>query len=824
MLGLSLAIRVGKRVLGSLIDSLMSAVKGRATYSENIADSKQVVKDIDNYELLDKASILLTPTAYSDARVHSVKTYTGDELVVNGGFDADSDWSKSEGWTIVNGKATHDGLSSYKKISQLITTVVGNTYRYEATVSNLTTSQVYLMARINNEFGTIIFNNLKYDNGNYVFYFKALSTTTAIVFQNGNSNEVSIDNSSVVDVSSDFDFDRASSATRINSDGLVQDMQSITDPELVLNGDFEELGDELVTNGTFDTDSDWTLGAGWSIEDGKAVRVASSSTDLVQVSVFPNLTSIFKITFDVVRSAGSVRLRAGTFNLPYVGATDTYTYYVTPTSNDQLKFQADSSFEGSIDNVSVQQVDPNDRWTLGTGWSVEDGVASYGGGSNSAIIQNISLTSGNVYNIKFTVSNASGNASIFIGNGSGNVDYFGSSYTDYANGDYDLYFTMPSTQSTLAFYGESTGSNFSIDNISVKDITFSEDVDLARINYDSNGENGHWLLEPTSTNLIPYSEDFEGGSWTNGSVGTTPTLDGGYTAPDGSNSAYKISNPNKDSFWRYFGVTDTNYARTIWARTVSGIGTISLLSKHDNTNNTFTLTEDWQRFEVNTTDISATFFYAVDFRGVGNTLDEVLVWGAQSEDLSYATSYIPTYGSTVTRATETLTGSGNSTLINSTEGVLYTEIAALADDGTNRSIAICDGSTSNRVNILYSDITNEIRAIVVVGGSTKFDEEYTITSTLDYHKVALKYKANDFALWIDGVERFTDTSGDIFAQYTLDELSFNIGGDLFPFYGNCKALAVFDEALTDDELELLTGITNYGSFNELAQANGYTII
>ncbi len=77
--------------------------------------------------------------------------------------------------------------------------------------------------------------------------------------------------------------------------------------------------------------------------DGKAVRVASSSTDLVQVSVFPNLTSIFKISFDVVRSAGSVRLRAGTLNTPYVNATDTYTYYVTPTSNDQLKFQADSS-------------------------------------------------------------------------------------------------------------------------------------------------------------------------------------------------------------------------------------------------------------------------------------------------------------------------------------------------------------------------------------------------------------------------------------------------------------------------------------------------
>jgi hypothetical protein len=46
----------------------------------------------------------------------------------------------------------------------------------------------------------------------------------------------------------------------------------------------------------------------------------------------------------------------GPLNLPYVSATDTYTYNVTPTSNDQLKFQADSSFVGSIDNVVVQEL------------------------------------------------------------------------------------------------------------------------------------------------------------------------------------------------------------------------------------------------------------------------------------------------------------------------------------------------------------------------------------------------------------------------------------------------------------------------------------
>ena len=55
--------------------------------------------------------------------------------------------------------------------------------------------------------------------------------------------------------------------------------------------------------------------------------------------------------------------------------------------------------------------------------------------------------------------------------------------------------------------------------------------------------------------------------------------------------------------------------------------------------------------------------------------------------LSYATSYIPTLtGSTVTRATETATGAGSADLINSTEGVLYAEIAALADGRRTRTI------------------------------------------------------------------------------------------------------------------------------------------
>ena len=68
----------------------------------------------------------------------------------------------------------------------------------------------------------------------------------------------------------DFDFARASVASRVNSSGLVEMVGRTLGSNLVQNGDFSELGSELVTNGDFDTDSDWFYDANWSIENGKA--------------------------------------------------------------------------------------------------------------------------------------------------------------------------------------------------------------------------------------------------------------------------------------------------------------------------------------------------------------------------------------------------------------------------------------------------------------------------------------------------------------------------------------------------------------------------
>lgn len=321
---------------------------------------------------------------------------------------------------------------------------------------------------------------------------------------------------------------------------------------------------------------------------------------------------------------------------------------------------------------------------------------------------------------------------------------------------------------------------------------------IPRIDFTDNTD-GHLLLEPQSTNLVTYSEDFSQSVW---EYSGDLSLESGYTAPDGSNTAYKVTSTNS-SLAANLSATNTQ-ARSIWARTVSGTGTIQLLTHNSNTNNTFTITSQWQRFELNSTTsaIGVPFFYALDFRGAGTTLDEVIIWGAQLEALSYPTSYIPTNGSTVTRDAETCTNAGNSTLINSTEGVLYAEIAALADDGLNKRITISDGTLTNRITLTLGN--NNISGFINANNVTQYTFFESITTT-DFNKIAIKFKANDFAVWINGVEYDVDTSGSTFSANTLNVINFaNATITDNDFYGKCKALTVYNTALTDAELIELT--------------------
>jgi hypothetical protein len=344
------------------------------------------------------------------------------------------------------------------------------------------------------------------------------------------------------------------------------------------------------------------------------------------------------------------------------------------------------------------------------------------------------------------------------------------------------------------------------------------------------------LLEGQSTNLIPYSEDFS--QWNK--QGSTLTVNQ-IISPDGNtkgsllqstSTSVAVIEPSGLSLT--IGVTYTytvfvKKSNNQWIRLahisssatgcwfdlengVVGIVNSESAKIDEYPNGWYRISNTFVATSVSTS--NSAFIGICDNDGstnAGAIGQNVYIYGAQLEALSYPTSYIPTLtGSTVTRAAETLNNAGNSDLINSTEGTIYADIAALANDGTNRAISISDGTTSNVVRFYYSTTDNRIVGNVKSGGSSVFNFNNVLSNAVDFIKLAIKYKANDFKMYVNGVEVSTDTSGA--APIGLKELAFDNGAGNDNFYGRCKAVAVFKEALSDTELACLTSTTDQEIF------------
>jgi len=190
----------------------------------------------------------------------------------------------------------------------------------------------------------------------------------------------------------------------------------------------------------------------------------------------------------------------------------------------------------------------------------------------------------------------------------------------------------------------------------------------------------------------------------------------------------------------------------------------------------------------------------------GDGTSGVYIYGAQLEALPYATSYIPTSGSAVTRVQDYFHNFGDVNTFNSEEGVLSIEMAALGE-GFNRYISLSDGTNTNRLILRYTSSNASISTYVVVGGNVITYISSTVSDITKSSKVAFSYKENNYSLYINGVKVAEQLSGITFPPNTLNKLSFaNSNGSYFSFFGKVKELQVYKESLTDSELITLTTI------------------
>jgi hypothetical protein len=351
----------------------------------------------------------------------------------------------------------------------------------------------------------------------------------------------------------------------------------------------------------------------------------------------------------------------------------------------------------------------------------------------------------------------------------------------------------------------------------------------------------HHILEPQRTQLLPYSEDF---SQTTGwaSSGKPSVESNVIISPDGTLNATRLSFGNNNTLRVNPELTFTNdYSYSIFVKKDIGsfvtiycaFFTTSIIVGFDLDNGTCQTGgviekygNDWYRLSVSknvTGDADKSgYFYLYSTQTLGSTTsingNKLYVWGAQVEDSGYPTSYIPTNGSTVTRSAETATGSGDASTFNDSEGVLMVEISALADDLVAEGISISDETIGNRVVIFKWTTTNSIKVRVASGGTNYFDKTISVSDITTINKIAIKYKQNDFSLWLNGIELETDTSG--ITPIGLSKLNFNGATSPSAFYGNTKQIQYYDSALTDSELETLT---SWVSFQDMAEGQLYTI-
>jgi hypothetical protein len=322
-------------------------------------------------------------------------------------------------------------------------------------------------------------------------------------------------------------------------------------------------------------------------------------------------------------------------------------------------------------------------------------------------------------------------------------------------------------------------------------------LNIPRLDY-SNGSCPSLLVEPQRTNFYTYSEQLD--QWlTSGTITTTANY---AISPSGIQNADRVQFGTSGSliYRSGTGLSGSN-TLSVWAKATSGTSSKFRFFANGNTllSNDLEATNEWQRFEFIYTYSAQT----AGLKGASTGASDVLFWGFQHEISSYATSYIPTTTAAVTRNADAISKTGISSLIGQTEGVLYAEINALKYPiDFNNWLTITDGTNANSVGIVF-ETTGAATARIEVGGVI----QAYITTSVDYSnfiKVAFKYKENDFAWWVNGVEVGTDLSGITFPSNTLNSLQFAYGSGSNKWAGNVKLLAVFNEALSDSELETLT--------------------
>ncbi len=878
-------------------------------------------------DLLEKASVILTPTAYNNGEALCVKPSDGSgdfdfsrnsaatrvnaqglvenvqilssnlvqngdfseegvqevsngsfsqegvQLVTNENFDTDSDWNKGTGWSISGGKANATSSPSGQRLSQFnLGQTINRPYKITISVSNLTQGGFGIWLG-----GANTSLNIN-TNGNHTIYLTPINTAQLFIFTNGTTSG-SIDNVSVREVGQDwvltsgatigenkldinanaYDyFARQLDVSTIGKTYKVSVDAEIDSGRMILyladTNAFEVIDTSgsytfyIVADGTqirfraFDTalvgsitnisvkevGQNWNFDANWSIGNNKAISTGTGRMFQSIPFLEANVGTKVKVSFDIVdyTSAGVVINCYGGVSSLFQGV-GSYSFITTTTNylNLYVNNGGAGGLVGSITNLSVIAITDDTNlprinyegfsyqdalgseevvngtfdngganWSLGN-WTAQNNTATINGQSGILSQASPPLVSGKKYKWTFEITEYnSGSVKLYSGSGGDAATY------ENSVGIHTQYFVANGTGK----YFYSNSFNGSITNVSVKEYLGQSVV--------PNSGCGSWLFESQSTNLVRYSNDFSNANWNKSSNYTVQSNIG--ISPDGSLNASTITNTNGSGGFVFTSLpvlASTEYTVSFYAK--RGTATEAKYSIYDggdiipSTSYYADITDSkYTRVSFSFTSLATSstvrFYISRDDGAVGT----VYVYGAQVEQKSYATSYIPTSGSIATRNQDVCTNGGSLATINSTEGTLYFELNKVDRHTSVRFIGISDNTAyTNRVQMVSFANSDLFRLEFVVGG-TSLSINYTENENT-FKKYAITYDINFIKLYVNGTKigQVANTIGLPLAN-TFNSFDFGRNGGGNPFFGKTKALAVWKEALSDSELQSLTTI------------------
>ena len=579
------------------------------------------------------------------------------------------------------------------------------------------------------------------------------------------------------DGSGDLDFTRASSATRVNSDGLIESPRT----NLVL---YSEEFDNAY----------WQKNAVTLTANTINAPNGTLTADQINESVANTTHGVFPSsgTSVVVGQSYTVSMYVKKGNRSYCGLeaffnTTNGAIAFFNLDNGTLLYQFAQGSGYSITNSSITNVG-NDWYLLKSTFTFGATTAYVG-----VCMASTQWTTGTSYNNTYV-----GDTSKFMYIWGAQLEQ-GSTATEY----------IPTTTSARTTFAGITQDGTSASNI-------------PRIDY-TGGGCGKLLLEPQRTNLITYSEDFSNAAWTKSNCTLTSLyapsiLDGKNSflitsTAFGANLATSVSSSNntqtffvKKGNWDFVQILNFG-SSAAYANFDINNGTLG--SKGTLTPSSFIsyLGNGWYKISAyfNSSITSTRIYFSNTINDaygggasvpIGSTLE---LAAAQSELGSYPTSYIPTTTTAVTRVADASVTTGLTSLIGQTEGVLYWEgeTTKINDDLIyfNRSIV-------NTVAIL-KNATNGIIGKIRYGSS---DISITSSAFVGNAKIAIAYKTGDTALFVNGVKIATNTTPFAFTGALADLTVMNS-----PYFQGQEAKKVqsamiFKTRLSDADLIALTTI------------------